>query len=116
MDEQNQNNVSSELINLLLTDGLGEGLPKIAEILMNTAMLLERVNHIGAAPHQRVEQRNGHANGFKPRTFHTAMGPLDLAVPQVRGGDTIFAPPSSIRAAAANAPSRLPSPKCTSKA
>jgi len=90
MDEQNQNNVSSELINLLLTDGLGEGLPKIAEILMNAAMLLERVNHIGAAPHQRVEQRNGHANGFKPRTFHTAMGPLDLAVPQVRGGDTIF--------------------------
>ncbi len=90
MNEQNQNNASSQLINLLLSDGLGEGLPKIAEILMNAAMLVERAKHIGAAPHERVEHRNGYANGFKPRAFHTAMGALDLAVPQVRGSDTIF--------------------------
>jgi putative transposase len=90
MDEQNQNTISNDLINLLLHDGLGEGFPKIAEILMNAAMLVERAKHIGVAPHERSEQRNGHANGFKPRTFHTSMGALELSLPQVRGSDAPF--------------------------
>jgi hypothetical protein len=90
MDELNQTTASNDLINLLLQDGLGEGLPKIAEILMNAAMLVERAKHIGAAPHERVEARNGHANGFKPRTFHTSMGGLELATPQVRCSDVPF--------------------------
>ena len=90
MDEQNQNTISNDLINLLLHDGLGEGLPRIAEILMNAAMLVERAKHIGVAPHERSEQRNGHANGFKPRAFHTSMGALELALPQVRGSDAPF--------------------------
>lgn len=90
MDEQKQNTTSNDLINLLLHDGLGEGLPRIAEILMNAAMLVERTKHIGAAPHERSDLRNGHANGFKPRTFHTSMGALELALPQVRGSDSPF--------------------------
>jgi len=90
MDEPKQTTASNDLINLLLSDGLGEGLPKIAEILMNAAMLLERATQIGAAPYERVEQRNGHANGFKPRTFHTSMGSLELDVPQIRGSDAPF--------------------------
>jgi hypothetical protein len=49
---------------------------------MNAAMLMERAKHIGAGPHERVEARNGHANGFKPRSFHTSMGALKLATPQ----------------------------------
>lgn len=79
-----------DLINLLLQDGLGEGLPKIAELLMNAAMLMERAKHIGAGPYERVEARNGHANGFKPRSFHTSMGGLTLSTPQVRGSDIPF--------------------------
>lgn len=79
-----------DLINLLLQDGLGEGLPKIAELLMNAAMLMERAKHIGAGPYERVETRNGHANGFNPRSFHTSMGGLNLATPQVRGSDIPF--------------------------
>jgi len=90
MDEQKQNTTSNDLINLLLHDGLGEGLPRIAEILMNAAMLVERAKHIGVAPHERSDLRNGHANGFKPRTFHTSMGALELALPQVRGSDAPF--------------------------
>ena len=85
MDEQNHNNSPNALINLLLQDGLQDALPKIAELLMNTAMLLEREQHIGAAPHQRgVKERNGYANGFKRRTYQTTFGSLDLAIPQVR--------------------------------
>ena len=57
---------------------------------MNAAMLLERATQIGAAPYERVAQRNGYANGFKPRTFQTSMGSLELEVPQIRGSETPF--------------------------
>ena len=90
MNEQNQTTSQDPLINLIFNDGLQIAIPRIAEILMNAAMLLEREAHIGAAPYQRGIERNGYANGFKPRTFQTAAGALELAVPQVRESATIF--------------------------
>lgn len=90
MNEQNQTTHQNHLINLLFDDGLQNALPRIAEILMNAAMLLERETHIGAAPYQRGVDRNGYANGFKPRTFQTGIGSLELAVPQVRESENIF--------------------------
>jgi transposase-like protein len=57
---------------------------------MNAAMLLERENHIGAAPYQRGIERNGYANGFKSRTFKTGIGALKLSVPQVRESNSVF--------------------------
>ena len=87
MNEQTQNIQHSDLINLLLQDGLENAIPRISELLINAAMLLERIAHIGAAPNERnVEARNG----FKPRSFQTAMGKLQLAVPQVRESDAPF--------------------------
>jgi hypothetical protein len=90
MDERNQTTLHDPLINLLFDGGLQNALPRIAEILMNAAMLLERETHIGAAPYQRGTERNGYANGFKPRTFQTGIGALELSVPQVRESDSPF--------------------------
>jgi len=90
MDEHNQTTHHDPLINLLFEGGLQTALPRIAEILMNAAMLLERETHIGAAPYQRGTGRNGYANGFKPRTFQTGIGALELSVPQVRESDSPF--------------------------
>ena len=90
MDEQHQTTQQDSLLNLLLNEGLQNALPRIAEILMNTAMLLERETHIGAAPYQRGVERNGYANGFKNRTFQTGIGALKLSVPQVRESDSVF--------------------------
>jgi len=91
MNEHSQNNQHPDLINILLEDGLENAIPKISALLMNAAMLLERIAHIGADPNERnVEGRNGYANGFKPRTFQTAMGKLQLAIPQVRDSDATF--------------------------
>ena len=81
MNEQTQNNSEDSLINLLFENGLQKALPTIAGILMNAAMLIERERYIGAAPHQRDVERNGYANGFKPRTFQTGIGALALSVP-----------------------------------
>jgi putative transposase len=77
-------------LNFLLNEGLQNALRRIAEILMNTAMLLERETHIGATPYQRGVERNAYANGFKNRTFQTGIGALNLSVHQVRGSDSVF--------------------------
>ena len=90
MNEHKQTTHQDPLINLLFDDGLKNALPRIAEILMNAAMLLERETHIGAAPYQRGMDRNGYANGFKPRSFQTGIGALELSVPQVRESDRPF--------------------------
>jgi len=50
MDEQNYPTHQDPFLNLLFNDGLQNALPRIAEILINAAMLLERETHIGAAP------------------------------------------------------------------
>jgi len=90
MDEQNQDTLGNQLLNILLADGLSNGLVTIAQTLMNAAMLIEREQHLGAAPHQRNSERDGYANGFKPRTFHTSFGQLGLSVPQVRDSSEPF--------------------------
>lgn len=90
MNEQTQNTQTNEFINLILNGGLGEGAPKIMEIIMNAAMIVERNAHLHAAPHQRCEERTGYANGFKPRSLNTSMGKLDLAIPQVRNSEEPF--------------------------
>lgn len=90
MNEQIQDTTNNEIINILLADGLENSLPKIAELLMNSAMLLERIQHIGVSPYQRSNERNGYANGFKPRQFQSAVGKLNLEVPQVRESDKPF--------------------------
>jgi putative transposase len=90
MDEHKHTTNQDPLINLLFNDGIQNALPRIAEILMNAAMLLERETHIGAAPYQRGTERNGYANGFKTRTYQTGVGALNLSIPQVRESSTIF--------------------------
>ena len=90
MNEQNQTINQDEVINLLLAGGLENSLAKVAEMLMNAAMLIERIQHIGAQPYEREAPRNGYGNGFKPRTYQSAAGKLDLQVPQVRNSETPF--------------------------
>lgn len=84
MTERQNNTTDSQAINTLLQHGLADGLPRIAEMLLNAAMLLERNAHLQASPHERTDARSGYANGFKPRGLNTSLGSLDLRLPQVR--------------------------------
>jgi transposase-like protein len=61
-----------------------EGVKRLLEHLLNSAMQEEVSGHIGAQPHQRTDPRRGHRNGQKPRTISTRVGKLELQVPQVR--------------------------------
>jgi transposase-like protein len=91
MTEDPNKTIPASILEPILNCGL-EGLPDAITILVNHAMLIEREHHIGAGPYQRSEQRDGHANGFKPRQLNTRIGTLSLRVPQVRGSEEPFFP------------------------
>jgi len=78
-------------VEVLIANGM-EGLAGAVEILLNTAMRIERSNYLGVGPYERSEDRVSHANGFKPRHLDTRLGALDLQVPQTR--DCQFYPQS----------------------
>ena len=76
-----------QLLNEEGSDGFAEGL----RLLVNQAMQAERSHVLHAQPFERTDARLGHANGFKPKTLKTRLGPITFAVPQVRG-DVDFYP------------------------
>lgn len=61
-----------------------QGVKRLLQLLVNLAMSHEATQHLGAGRHERSEQRRGMRNGYKPRTFKTRVGDLELSVPQVR--------------------------------
>ena len=65
----------------LLSSGSDSRFRDALQLLLNASMLLERQQHLRAEPHERSEERNGHANGFKERSLQTRLGELSLRVP-----------------------------------
>jgi len=77
--------LSTDLVALVRQEGFA-ALPDAIRILVDTAMLAERQAYLGAAPYERSDERRDQANGFKPKTVQTRVGPITFAVPQVRQG------------------------------
>jgi len=84
MTYQLQDNQFSDVCELLNEQGF-EGMKEAMTLLINEAMRLERQMHLGAAPFERSESRQGYANGYKPKSVTTRLGKLELQVPQTRG-------------------------------
>jgi putative transposase len=81
-----QTTALDEIMELLAEHGF-DGMAQAVRVLLNEVMKLERAQALRAAPYQRTEQRQGYANGFKPKTLHTRLGALTVEVPQTRGID-----------------------------
>ena len=73
----------TELLEQVTSEGL-EYLPTLIEILINTAMQAERTKYLKADLYERTDQRNGYANGYKPKAVKTRIGDITFEVPQVR--------------------------------
>lgn len=84
MTHHEESNALDEVLQILADHGF-DGLAQGIEILMNEAMKLQRMEALQAAPYERSESRRGYANGFKPKTFNSRLGKLQLNVPQTRG-------------------------------
>jgi putative transposase len=77
--------VDAEWVQEVLLDDSGF-LREICERVVQQILEAEMTEHIGAAPYQRTENRSGQRNGYKPRSFRTRVGTLNLLVPQDREG------------------------------
>lgn len=75
----------TEYLEQLTEQGL-DSLPEMIRVMVNEAMRIERENYLGAKPYERSEQRQGHANGYKPKTVRTRVGEVTFDIPQVREG------------------------------
>jgi len=63
-----------------------EILPELIQVILNAAMQAERQQYLKAEPYQHTKEREGHANGYKPKTVHTRVGNITFSIPQVREG------------------------------
>jgi transposase-like protein len=75
--------LEAALVQRLFTDP--GALARLLEAAARAAMRVEVAGHLGAQMHERTDARQGHRNGYKPRTLATRVGELELSVPQVRG-------------------------------
>ncbi len=82
--DQLKDTLIDQIVKGLIGQGT-EGIRPVLELLLNAAMKIEREQFLGAASHERSEERRGYANGYKPKELQTRMGAVDLRVPQVRG-------------------------------
>ena len=95
MAYQNEDSVLAALLPLLIGDAQSDNpLAKALGTLLNAAMRYEREKHLGVAPFERSDERNGQANGYKERTVSTRLGQVAVAVPQVRNSTEVFRPQS----------------------
>lgn len=78
----------------LLTEQGSSGFAEGIRILVDEAMRRERSAALQALPYERTDSRKGLANGFKPKTLDTRIGPITFQVPQVRPGLAFY--PSSL--------------------
>ena len=72
-------------LNALLIDLGPAAIAEVFAMLMNHAMQIEREQAIKAESHQRSPDRQGYANGFKPKSLKTRVGEVHLRIPQTRG-------------------------------
>lgn len=91
MTYQTDCTLPEELLEQIAQQGL-DVLPDIIRTVINTAMQIERQNHLHAASYERTAERQGYANGYKPKTVTTRVGKITFDVPQVR--DSNFYPQS----------------------
>lgn len=70
----------AELLEQVQAQGLNV-LPELIRVIINTAMLAERAEHLNAGPYQHTAERRGYANGFKPKTMQTRVGDITFADP-----------------------------------
>lgn len=85
MTHQTDYTLSPNLVEDLISQGL-DGMPELIRIFLNTAMQVEQEKYLQAGKYERTEERQGYANGYKPKTVKTRVGEITFAVPQVRDG------------------------------
>lgn len=91
MNPAHKDNLLQGIMEAVLENGTEAILP-VMQTVLNFVMETERSHYLHAEPYERNAERVDYANGFKPKTLQTRMGPLSLNIPQTR--ETPFYPQS----------------------
>lgn len=86
MTYQSDCTLPDELLEQIAEQGL-DVLPELIRTIINTAMQLERQNHLNAGLYERSPDRRDYANGYKAKTVATRVGKITFDIPQVRESD-----------------------------
>jgi len=82
-----QNNYTlPESITTTLVEQGWAAIPEMIKVIVDQAMQEERNRYLQAGNYERTEDRQGYANGYKPKTMKTRMGPITFSVPDVCAG------------------------------
>jgi putative transposase len=65
----------------------GDALRHVLEVLIQEVLEEEMTRFLGAGHYERSQERAGWRNGYKPRSFKTRVGRLELLVPKDREGN-----------------------------
>jgi len=84
MNPTKENTQFFEILETLIDNEPGQ-FREVLRVLLNEAMKIERNQFLQADPYERNDTRRGYANGYKPKTLNTRMGPVRIEIPQVRG-------------------------------
>jgi transposase-like protein len=88
MAQHDEDRPIGEAVELLKTNGF-DGLAEAVTVLLNTAKVAERSDHLDAGLYESSSDRRGYANGYKDKSLKTRLGTLSLKVPQTRDGEFI---------------------------
>jgi putative transposase len=77
---------AAQLANKLLVDEHPDVLRESAAWMAAEPMEAELATQIGAELGERTPERVAHRNGYRPRTWDTRVGELELAIPRLRQG------------------------------
>jgi len=86
------NTTDTEFLQEMITKTVEGSMNQVMEHLLNKMMLLQRESFLGAGAYQRIDSRDGYANGFKPLTIKSPQGKLSVSLPQVRNTNEPFRP------------------------
>jgi putative transposase len=75
-----------EVLDALRAADLDDRIRQAAQTIYQALIEAELTAVIGAAPHERTEERSNLRNGARPRTLTTTAGDLELRIPKLRTG------------------------------
>jgi len=79
-----EENAAFEAVTAILIEHGPAAMASAYSIITNCAMQIEREQTLKAESHQRTAERQGYANGFKPKSLRTRVGEVHLRIPQTR--------------------------------
>ena len=86
-----KDNIVGDVLEKLCDEGF-DGISGVLVTLLNEAMKLDRSRHLQAGLYERNDNRQGYANGYKPKTIKSRLGELSVHVPQIRDSEEDFYP------------------------